>query len=956
MFERKIPGSIQILGARQNNLKNIDVEIPINRFTVVTGVSGSGKSSLAFDTLYAEGQRRYVESLSAYARQFLERINKPLVRDIVGVSPAIAIRQKNTARTPRSTVGTVTEIYDYLRLLYARLGTIVCHKCGREIRSDSIDGIVAKVLHLPEGTKIHVTFPFRDSHLDLGQANPDKIVSLDEMLKNILKKGFTRLIVTENSRPLLRKLPEYQPNCLEELQNAHLLIDRLVIGEKVRERLTDSLEICYGEGNGVAQIEVLASGSPPAYRKRLRFTERFECQYCNIPYRSPEPRLFSFNNPYGACPTCQGFGNTISLDPQLVIPNPSKTIREGPIDPFTKPRYRYFQRRLIDYAQEQNISLDRSFDTLPASVRHKIWDGDGPFPGVKGFFHSLERKKYKMHVRIFISRYRSYTLCPDCNGERLCQEARDVYLEGHRLTQLTAFSIPDLQTFFSQLRLRPTQQTVAGKVLTEIRQRIEFLLKVGLSYLTLDRLTSTLSVGEIQRIQLAASLSSSLVGTLYILDEPSIGLHPCDGHRLIEILKELRKLGNTIVVVEHDKEIIESADRVIDLGPGSGESGGEVIHNGDLTSLLSNRRSLTGKYLRQELEIAKPTFRRPVLGQHLTLNGARQHNLKNLTVQIPLGVFVCVTGVSGSGKSTLIRDVLYAGLKRLKGKWKEEVGECDSIEGSDQISETLMVDQSPIGRTPRSNPVTYIKAFDDIRRIFASLRQSHSRNLAPGDFSFNVPGGRCETCAGSGTIVVEMQFLADVELECEDCKGSRFKKKILELTYNGKNIAEVLEMTVKQALCCFKAHPRLVRKLKVLEEVGLGYLRLGQPATKLSGGEAQRIKLASYLSRKTSNHPLFIFDEPTTGLHFDDVSKLLRAFDRLIAKGASLVVIEHNLDVMKCADWIIDLGPKGGDRGGQIIGQGPPEVISQLENSYTGQYLRKVLYASSKLRDAKSRR
>lgn len=924
---------MRVLGAQQNNLKCIDVDIPINRLTVVTGVSGSGKSSLVFDTLYAEGQRRYVESLSAYARQFLERISKPRVREISGISPAIAIRQKNVTRNPRSTVGTVTEIYDYLRLLYSRIGTIICRECGREVKKDTIDQVVEQLARLPQGTRIYLTFPFQGSSLDLNLPDAGRPANLSDCLENLIKQGFHRLLIDSE----IRQLPEAPPRSLKELESSRVLVDRLVIREDMRDRLTDSLEMCYGEGNGIAEVHIL--DGPAA----LRFTERFECQYCNIPYRAPEPRLFSFNNPYGACPTCQGFGNTISLDPELIVPDSSRTIAQGPIDPFNKPRYRRFQAKLESWAQQKGIPRDVPYTDLSERLRRKIWRGEAGFPGVEGFFRYLERKKYKMHVRIFIARYRGYTRCPDCDGERLCEEARDVYLKGKRITQLTSLPISEIKDGFAQLQLTAAQQAIAARLYQEVQQRLDFLIKVGLEYLTLDRLASTLSGGEMQRIQLAASLSSSLVGTLYVLDEPSVGLHPRDEKRLIEILKELRDLGNTIVVVEHEREMIESADHVIDLGPGAGEWGGQLIHAGDLNSLLENDRSLTGKYLKGALRIPTPTFRRSPNGKQLTLHGVREHNLKDITVQIPLGILVCISGVSGSGKSTLVQDVLYAGLKKLKGEWKETVGKFDSMEGAERVSDVLLVDQSPIGKTPRSNPVTYLKAFDDIRQIFASLREARARGLAAGHFSFNVPGGRCETCQGSGTVVVEMQFLADVELVCEDCKGARYKSKTLEVTYKGKNIAEVLSMTVQEALEFFKGHSALIRKLRVLQEVGLGYLRLGQSATTLSGGEAQRIKLASYLSRPTSARPLFIFDEPTTGLHFDDIQKLLRAFDRLIARGASVLVIEHNLDVVKCADWVIDLGPEGGEAGGRVIAEGPPEAIARVERSYTGQFLRRIL-------------
>ena len=940
-------GWIKILGARQNNLKNVDAQIPLNRLTVVTGVSGSGKSSLAFDTLYAEGQRRYVESLSAYARQFLERISRPHVREITGISPAVAIRQKNTSRNPRSTVGTVTEIYDYLRLLYSRVGRILCRECGREVRKNTIDEAVDRLLSQPEGTRIHVTFPFKGSRLDLNSEIQGFPIPLETILDNLLKQGFQRIIVSEAADLMTLQLPGEHPNSLEELDRCRILLDRLVIRPDIRDRLTDSLELCYREGRGVTEVFVVERENGTRWNGPLRFTEKFKCQYCNIPYRSPEPRLFSFNNPYGACPMCQGFGNTITLDQDLIIPDPTRTILEGPIEPFTKPRYRRFQKKLEAWTHEQNIPLDVPFYELSDQVQRRIWSGDEVFPGVTGFFRYLDKKKYKMHVRIFISRYRGYARCPECQGERLCQEARDVYLGDKRISQLTSQPISGIREFFSDLDLSASQRSIADKLHLEINQRLKFLMRVGLEYLTLERLTSTLSGGEMQRIHLAASLSSSLVGTLYILDEPSVGLHARDEERLIKILQNLRDLGNTVVVVEHEPAMIKAADHIIDMGPGAGERGGHIVHNGDLTSLARNEESLTANYLGGRKKIPTPMFRRPANSHFLTVHGARQHNLKHLQVCIPMGVLVCVTGVSGSGKSTLVHDVLYAGLKKLKGEWKNKVGAFDRIEGWEQLSEILLVDQTPLGKTPRSNPVTYIKAFDEIRKMFASTRAAHSRNLSPSHFSFNVSGGRCEFCQGAGTVSVELQFLANVELACEDCKGLRYTHKVLQVTYKGKNIAEILEMTVTEALDFFKGRPPLIRKLKVLEEVGLGYLRLGQSATTLSGGEAQRVKLAAYLSRKTSKKPLFIFDEPTTGLHFDDIRKLLRAFDRLISQGATVLVIEHNMDVIKNADWVIDLGPEGGNSGGQLVAEGPPEAIAANPVSHTGRFLRKYLPADA---------
>ncbi len=945
--------SIQVFGASQNNLKDIDVEIPINALTVISGLSGSGKSSLAFDTLYAEGQRRYVESMSAYARQFLERIQKPAVREIRGISPAISIRQKNTTRNPRSTVGTVTEIYDFLRLLYARVGTVICHGCGREVRKDTVDAIVTELLRDHPRRRIYITFPLRDSALDLRGDAPKGRFKAKDLVDNLVRQGFHRLVSRPvgHERPL--SLPSDTPESLDALLELDVLVDRLVLEEASRERLTDSLEMAFAEGKGLAEVHLLPENGPEQPRT-LRFSERFECQSCGIVYRPPDPRLFSFNNPYGACPTCQGFGNTMTLDRDLIIPDPRRTLRQGPVEPFVKTRYRKFQRRMLEWAEREGLDLDTPFENLPDRIQEAIWRGSRGFPGVKGFFDRLARKKYKMHVRIFIARYRGYSRCPDCDGERLRQEARDVYIDGSRITQLTRRTIEHVRGFFADLQLSPEKATIARKLLEEIGKRLEFLDEVGLSYLTLDRLTSTLSGGEMQRIHLAASLGASLAGALYVLDEPSIGLHPRDQSRLVTLLKRLRDLGNTMLVVEHERDIIEAADHVIDMGPGAGELGGHVVFAGDLQGLLSCPESLTGKYLRGEARIPTPTFRRQPTAKKLRLRDVHQNNLKHLDLDIPLGLFVCITGVSGSGKSTLVQDVLYAGLMKQRGEWKGATGQVRSIEGGENLSEVVLIDQSPIGRTPRSNPVTYIKAFDEIRKIFASLRDSQARNLTPAHFSFNVPGGRCETCQGSGVITVEMQFLADVELQCEDCGGTRYQKKVLEVTYKGKNIHDVLQLTVREAIGFFASHAALVRKLKLLQEVGLDYVRLGQSATTLSGGEAQRIKMAAYLSRKTKGRPLFILDEPTTGLHFEDISKLLRAFDRLQSGGASILVIEHNLDVVKCADWVIDLGPEGGDEGGQVVVEGTPEQVAGCSRSHTGQFLTTYLEQPAQNRTAES--
>jgi len=949
--------SISIRGARVHNLKGISCDIPNNKLTVITGVSGSGKSSLAFDTLYAEGQRRYVESLSAYARQFLERMEKPNVDEIRGISPAIAIRQKNTSRNPRSTVGTVTEIYDFLRLAYARIGRTICRNCGRRVKADSVDSAV-ELLMQAAGRRIYVLFPLQGSAFDLlsesGRATAEASQS-GIVFDNLKKQGFRRVFRDGNVEDL-----DSIPRSRHDIAGVRVVADRLQIEAGERQRLSDSLELCFREGNGLAEIFFADAGEipenlrphalPPASSddgpqrlSLLRFSQRFECSSCGLAYKAPEPRLFSFNNPYGACPLCQGFGNTINLDMSRIVPDPALSIAEDPVDPWRRPRYRNFQKKLKEWALKKKVDINTPYSDLTEEQRRWIYEGEGKFPGIVGFFDYLETKKYKIHVRILISRYRGYSLCGECGGERLRREALDVYLSGKRITQVTALTIRDAARFFDALELTEMEHAVADRLVREIRSRLEFLLRVGLDYLTLDRLTSTLSGGEAQRIQLATALGSSLVGALYVLDEPSIGLHSRDSSRLIDILKNLSGVGNTVLVVEHDREMMEAADHVIDMGPGAGEAGGEIIHQGDYSSLLRNPGSLTARYLKGEMRVATPVFRRQSNGQEILIRGARQHNLKNLDVRIPLNMMVCITGVSGSGKSTLVHDIIYAELKRQKGEWKEPVGYHDEVAGGKLITEVLMVDQSPIGKTPRSNPITYIKAFDEIRHIFASTREAASRNFTPGHFSFNVPGGRCEVCEGSGTVTVEMQFLADVELTCEECKGSRFKNSVLEVTYRGKNIHEVLKMTVREAVLFFSSHAQLVKKLKVLDEVGLGYLRLGQSSTTLSGGEAQRIKLASFLIKRTSKKPLFIFDEPTTGLHFDDINKLLKAFDRLIREGASLVVIEHNLDVIKSADWIIDLGPEGGDRGGEIVAVGRPEEIARNPKSYTGNYLRSYL-------------
>jgi excinuclease ABC subunit A len=960
--------SIVVRGARVHNLKNIDFEIPHNSLTVVTGVSGSGKSSLAFDTIYAEGQRRYVESLSAYARQFLERIEKPDADLIDGIAPAVAIKQKNTTRNPRSTVATATEIYDYLRLLFARIGHTFCLNCGNEVRKDTVEDVAAAVLAMGEGARLNALFPLQIHHpapkpgekkkrLTKKAAAAEQALQADLLksrLFDLRKRGFNRLY--QNGQVFEFSTPESLLD-IDFAQPVFLLADRIVVSSDARSRIVDAVESCYREAGEVIFETAPREGETP---RQIRFANRFECKHCGIRYEEPEPRLFSFNNPYGACPRCQGFGNTIDFDLDLVIPDKSLTLNQGAIEPWTKPKYRPLFTELKRFAKQVNLPLDVPWMDLDPDQQRMVIAGEGKFAGVRGFFAHLERKKYKLHVRVFLSRYRGYSVCSTCNGARLRAEARQIKINGKNICEVCCMTVEEAAQFFAGVKLSAQEAAIAEKLLEEIQERLRFLNEVGLEYLTLDRLSSTLSGGEAQRIQLATSLGSRLVGTLYVLDEPSIGLHSRDTHRLISILHGLRDLGNTILVVEHDPDIMKASDQILDLGPGAGENGGKVIATGNYDEITKNTNSLTGRYLSEDLRIQLPSARRTPGRQQLRLSGAHAHNLKNIDLTIPLGMLVAITGVSGSGKSTLLHDVLYQAL--CVAKKQVNAGEASTsapgwrqLEGDKFIDEVILVDQSPIGRTPRSNPVTYIKAFDAIRELFASQPEAQKRGFSAGHFSFNIPGGRCENCQGDGTVTVEMQFLADVELICEECKGTRYKPQVLEVRYRGKNIHDVLDLTVKEALQFFSGVPKIVDKLRVLEEVGLGYLRLGQSATTLSGGEAQRMKLAAHLpgprEMRASNvdeprrrhRTLYIFDEPTTGLHFDDVSKLLAAFRRLIEAGGSILVIEHNLEVIKTADWVIDLGPEGGERGGYVVGTGPPEVIAKLPKSYTGQYLARIL-------------
>jgi excinuclease ABC subunit A len=1032
--------SIVVRGARTHNLKNIDFEIPHNALTVVTGVSGSGKSSLAFDTIYAEGQRRYVESLSAYARQFLERIEKPDVDHIEGIAPAVAIRQKNTTRSPRSTVGTATEIYDYLRLLFARIGRTYCINCSGLVKKDTVDEVAAAILGLGEGTRLNALFPLGTGlSEEAGRVRPQKAGSstppnaspsashsagvgtparrktrkklasstqsapldgIKARLFDLRQKGFNRLF--QHGQIFEFSTPESLLD-VNFREPVFVLVDRISVAADSRARIVDATEIAFRE-SGEVRFETAPREDAP---RVLRFSQRFECKKCGIKYEEPEPRLFSFNNPYGACPRCQGFGNTIDFDMALVIPDKTKSLGEGAVEPWTKPKYRPLFNELKRFARSQEIPMDVPWLDLAPEHQRLVIDGGRGFPGIRGFFQYLERKKYKLHVRVFISRYRGYSTCSECSGSRLRREAQQVKIAGKNICEVCSMTVEEAAAFFEQLgksksRLRPREineamgglpadsdadrltltdeeAEIAEKLLDEICSRLCFLNDVGLEYLALNRLTSTLSGGEAQRIQLATSLGSRLVGTLYVLDEPSIGLHSRDTHRLIGILNGLRDLGNTVLVVEHDPDVMRASDHILDLGPGAGEHGGRIIAEGTYEELKTTPNSLTGRYLAQELRIPVPSNRRAPGRRQIAMRGARAHNLKNIDVKIPLGMLVAITGVSGSGKSTLLHDVLFQALSALKKQTAENPAEARTappefpflreIEGCEFIDDVVLVDQSPIGRTPRSNPVTYIKAFDGIRELFAATPEAKKRRFSAGHFSFNVPGGRCETCQGDGTVVVEMQFLADVELICEECKGTRYKPEVLEVRYRGKDIHEVLNMTVREAMQHFAGTPKIADRLRMLDEVGLGYLRLGQSATTLSGGEAQRVKLASHLqpaanTKVKSTNPsahvarsgqarsentrqgwgtLYIFDEPTTGLHFDDISKLLSAFRRLIEAGGSILLIEHNLEVIKTADWVIDLGPEGGDRGGYVVGEGPPEKIAAIPQSYTGQFLTSVL-------------
>jgi len=931
---------IRIKGACEHNLKCIDVEIPRDKLVVITGLSGSGKSTLAFDTIYAEGQRRYVESLSAYARQFLEQMEKPDVESIEGLSPAISIEQKTTSRNPRSTVGTVTEIYDYLRLLFARIGQPHCHECGKPITAQTVSQMVDRIMALPEGTKLHLLAP-----MIRGRKGEYK-----KELQQLRKEGFTRVVVDGVALELSDEIELDK----KKKHDIEIVVDRVVVKEGIARRLADSLETALGHADGLVVVQIVDG-------ERLTFSEKFACTDCGISYPEIAPRMFSFNNPYGACPDCTGLGTRMYFDAELVVPNPDLSIREGAIVPWEKRLSGWYHLTLEALAKAYKFDITTPFKELPPKAQEVIlygsrgeqvefwWEEHGRrhtyHKEFEGVLNNLERRYRETEsdaAREELEKYMNVMPCPTCHGARLKKEALHILVGGQNIQQVTALPIRDCLTFFDTLILTDKEQEIARRILKEIRERLGFLVNVGLDYLSLDRTSGTLSGGEGQRIRLATQIGSSLVGVLYILDEPSIGLHQRDNERLLGTLRHLRDIGNTVLVVEHDEDTILAADHVLDMGPGAGVHGGEVVAQGTPKEIMANPASLTGRYLSGELLIPVPKKRRKP-ERHIAVIGAAENNLKGIDVEIPLGLMTCVTGVSGSGKSTLVIDTLHKVLSQRLYRSREKAGAVQEIRGLEYLDKVINIDQSPIGRTPRSNPATYTGVFGDIRDLFANLPESKLRGYKPGRYSFNVKGGRCEACSGDGILKIEMHFLPDVFVTCDVCHGARYNRETLEVHYKGKSIADVLNMTVEQALEFLGAIPRIKNKLKTLVEVGLGYITLGQSATTLSGGEAQRVKLAKELSRRATGRTIYILDEPTTGLHFADIAKLLDVLHRLVDAGNTIVIIEHNLDVIKTSDWIIDLGPEGGDRGGEIVACGTPEQVAKVTRSYTGRFLRKLL-------------
>ena len=916
---------ISIKGARVNNLKNIDVNIPRNKLVVITGLSGSGKSSLAFDTLYAEGQRRYVESLSSYARQFLGRMSKPECDFIKGIPPAIAIEQKVNSRNPRSTVGTSTEIYEYMRLLFARIGRTFSPVSGEEVKKHSVEDIVNCMLQYPEGTRYMVL-----TRILLREGR-----SLKQQLEIDLKQGFNRIEVNGETV----RMEEYEP---KENDEVYLLVDRMTAGSSkdAISRLTDSAETAMYEGDGLCMLRFYL---PDGTTRLHTFSTKFEVD--GIKFEEPNDQMFSFNSPIGACPKCEGFGKVIGIDEHLVIPNRALSVYDGAVVCWRGEKMGEWKDALIHNAVKFDFPIFTPYYQLTDEQRRVLWEGNEFFQGINDFFRMLEENQYKIQYRVMLARYRGKTICPQCHGTRLKPEAGYVKVGGKSISELVDLPITELKKFFDTLQLTKHDEEVARRILTEINSRIRFLIDVGLGYLTLNRLSNSLSGGESQRINLATSLGSSLVGSLYILDEPSIGLHSRDTDKLIHVLRELQKLGNTVVVVEHDEEIIRAADYIIDIGPDAGRLGGEVVYEGDMKNLTKGTISHTVRYLLGEEEIPLPLHRRP-WNNYIEITGARENNLKGIDVRFPLNVMTVVTGVSGSGKSTLVRDIFYRALKRELDECSDRPGEFLLLQGDVKSLKNIeFIDQNPIGKSSRSNPVTYIKAYDEIRKLWAEQPLAKQMGYTAGHFSFNSEGGRCEECKGDGNITVEMQFMADLVLECESCHGKRFKSETLEVCFHEKNIYDVLEMTVNEAVEFFTLHgqKKVVKKLLPLQEVGLGYVKLGQSSSTLSGGENQRVKLAYYLSQEKAEPTLFIFDEPTTGLHFHDIRKLLEAFDALIRRGHTLIIIEHNMDVIKCADYVIDLGPEGGDKGGHLVACGTPEEVAECGASYTGQFLKEKL-------------